>query len=48
MKFENPISSRVIRGSAVPKPANTFANVGMTQIFTITMATAMAATTNEG
>ncbi len=48
MKSEKPISSLVISGNSAWKPANTLAKAGMTKMLTMTMAIAIATSTNIG
>ena len=48
MKLENPINIRVISGSSVLNPSNTLMKAGMTKIFTMTIAMAIAIKTNIG
>jgi hypothetical protein len=49
MKFGKAEQQRVISGSSAPKAGSkTLAKAGMTKILTMTMATAIAITTNIG
>jgi hypothetical protein len=48
MKLENPSSTLVIKGRSALKFANILAKAGITNMLTITSATAMTTTTNIG